>query len=69
MKTFSERLKGTRADLGLSQKEVAESCGITASAYANYEQNLREPSLDVLAKICQALDVSADFLLGIEDWV
>ena len=69
MKIFSERLKDSRQDLGMSQKEVADSLGITASAYANYEQNLREPSLTILAKICETLDVSADYLLGIEDWV
>ena len=69
MKIFSERLKETRQDVGLSQKEVAQNIGITASAYANYEQGLREPSFEVLAKICDTLDVSADFLLGIEDWI
>jgi len=69
MKTFSERLKDVRTDAGMSQRDVAESVGITPSAYANYEQNLREPSLGVLVKICEVLDVSADFLLGIEDWV
>ena len=69
MKVFSERLRDVRNDAGMSQKDVAAMVGITASAYANYEQNLREPSLEVLVKICAAFDVSADFLLGIEDWV
>lgn len=69
MKGFNLRLKEIRKDAGLSQAEVAGEAGITASAYANYEQGLREPSLEVLAKICSVLDVSADYLLGLEDWV
>ena len=69
MKEFCERLKETRKDSGMSQKEVAELVGVGASCYANYEQGIREPSLEILVKICEALDVSADFLLGIEDWV
>ena len=67
MTQFVYRLKEARDGAGYSQKEVAEGVGITPSAYANYEQGLREPSLAVLAKICTFLDISADFLLGIED--
>lgn len=29
---------------GLTQKQVAESCGITRSCYAGYEQGIRNPN-------------------------
>lgn len=29
---------------GLTQKQVAESCGITRSCYAGYEQGIRSPN-------------------------
>lgn len=68
MKDFCVRLIESRKTSGLSQREVAEEVGITPSAYANYEHGTREPSLKILAIICEVLDVSSDFLLGIEEW-
>ena len=46
---------------------VANAIGVTLSAYSNYEQGLREPSYDTLKNICKYYDVSADYLLGLED--
>lgn len=69
MREISVRLRVSRESVGLTQKEVADELGITPSAYANYEQGLREPGLETFKKICEILDVSADYLLGLEDWV
>ena len=69
MKDFAIRLKEARKSNGMSQRDVAMAVDITPSAYANYEQGLREPSMAILARICVVLDVSADYILGIEDWV
>lgn len=69
MKEFAERLKDVRKDSGMSQADVASEIGITKSAYANYEQGIREPSLKVLKVICDTLDVSCDYLLGRDDWL
>ena len=40
---------------------------MTISAYAHYEQGIREPSIDILKKICVYFGVSADYLIGLED--
>lgn len=69
MKEFSERLKDVRKDSGMSQADIASEIGVTKSAYANYEQGIREPSLKVLKLICDVLDVSCDYLLGRDDWL
>ena len=69
MKKFGERLKDVRKDSGMSQADVASEIGVTKSAYANYEQGIREPSLRVLKLICDVLDVSCDYLLGRDDWL
>lgn len=58
------RLKEIRLEKGLSQGDVAKAIGISRSAYSNYEQGIREPSLAILVKICDFFDVSADYLLG-----
>lgn len=65
MEKFSERLKELRHLNGLSQQDVANSVGITRSAYANYEQGTREPDLFTLKKLCLLFEISADFLLNI----
>lgn len=64
---MGEKLKQLRKVKNKTLKEVAKELGITLSAYSNYEQGIREPSYDVLKKICKYYDVSADYLLGIKD--
>lgn len=64
---MNERLKFLRKQKNVSQKEVANAIGITLSAYSNYEQGIREPNLQILVSICKYYEVSADYLLGIED--
>lgn len=65
---FSERLKNTRKELNLTQKQAAEKLGISESCYGGYEQGYREPDLKTLIKICILFDVSSDYLLGISDY-
>ena len=69
MSEFSERLREVRKDVGMSQSEVASEIGVTKSAYSNYEQGIREPSLKVLKAICDSFDVSSDYLIGRDDWL
>lgn len=69
MKEFAIRLKEVRKDSGMSQSDVASEIGVTTSAYSNYEQGIREPSLKILKQICDVLDVSCDYLLGRDDWL
>ena len=64
---FNVRLKELRLEHKLTQKELAEKLGLSASCYAGYEQGYREPDLNTLTKICLLLHVSADYLLGLED--
>ncbi|MBD5100898.1 MAG: helix-turn-helix transcriptional regulator [Clostridiales bacterium] len=61
------RLKQIRLDSGKTIKEVAAALGMTTSAYAHYEQGRREPSIDILKKICIYFSVSADYVIGLED--
>ena len=64
---MNERLKLLRKGKGVTQREVASAIGVTLSAYSNYEQGLREPNSQILINICKYYEVSADYLLGIED--
>ncbi len=64
---MGKKLKELRKAQNLSQKQVADKIGVTLSAYSNYEQGIREPSYDILKKLCKLFDVTSDYLLGLED--
>ncbi len=67
MENFGEKLKALRLSMGVSQKVVSSALGLTRNAFTNYENGIREPSLETLKKICVYFDVSADYLLGLLD--
>jgi len=46
---------------------MAEKLGIPVTTYRNYENTLREPSFEILTKMCKILAISSDELLGIAD--
>lgn len=58
-----EALKQTTA----TQKEIAEQCGIHPSCLTQYKKGESEPTLKTLFDLCKALNVSADYLLGLSD--
>lgn len=60
---WNEKLYYARIKKGFSQQETATAVGITRACYAHYEQGVREPSLELLKKICTVLDISVDYLL------
>ena len=64
---FRERLKETLKYNSMSQVTLAKKIGMSQSVINNYCTGKREPTLDVLLLICKALDVSSDYLLGLED--
>jgi len=61
------RIKKIREAKHISQKDLAESIGIVNVRLSDYERGrLRVPS-ELLISFAQALEISADELLGIED--
>ena len=64
---MNQKLKLLRKQMGVTQKTVAEAIGVTLSAYSNYEQGTREPNIQILVNLCKYYDVSADYLVGLED--
>ena len=67
MENFGEKLKDLRMERGWTLKETALRVGLTRNAIANYEANIRQPSLETLKALCKLFEVSADYLLGLED--
>lgn len=57
-------IKELRLSKGYTAKDFSKKINIPYSTYSNYENNNREPSLDVLHKICDNLDITIDELLS-----
>jgi len=64
---LSIRLKQLRVDKHLRQEQVADLIGVTKSAISAYENDLRQPSFDVLLQLANLYRVSTDYLLGRTD--
>jgi transcriptional regulator with XRE-family HTH domain len=61
------RLYELRKTKKWSLQEVADKLGIAKSTYAGYESGYRQPSLDAIKKIADAMETSVDYLLNRTD--
>lgn len=62
--TFGERITYCRKQLGITQKDLAQQLEISPTRLNYWEKDKREPDIIMLNKLCLALNVDADFLLG-----
>lgn len=65
--TFGQRLVSFRTKKQLLQKELAEKIGVSATALNYYEKDKTEPNVLTIAALAQALGVTGNDLLGIND--
>lgn len=54
-----KNIREKREKLGMSQKELAESCGIAQSTLCDIEMGRSNPSIEVALKIAKALKVKS----------
>ena len=59
------RVRSARLEIGITQEQLAEKVGISTSFMGHIERGTRTLSVDTLFKLCVALNVSADYLMGI----
>lgn len=64
---LSSRLRQLRTDKHLRQEQVARLIGVTKGAVSAYENDIRQPSYDVLIRLANLYRVSTDYLLGRQD--
>lgn len=61
---FGNRLILVRRELGLTQAQAAEMCGLDAGSWNNWEHGTRPRGLDeIVKKIADALGVDRDWLM------
>ena len=64
MKTFGQRLKLAREQAGHeSAQGFAGVLGLEPHTYRKYERGQSEPTLETLVRICELLNVDANYLL------
>ena len=63
---FAKRLRQARISRGLTQQRLSDSVGLALRSYQCYEQGTREPSLATLSALATVLEVSTDWLLGLD---
>ena len=64
---IGERLQEVRKDHGDTQKDLAAKLNVVFHTVSSWEQGKSEPSHELLVKICNLYNVSADYLLGISN--
>ena len=67
MNKFAEKLKELRLEKNLTQTKLANDTGLSQAIIANWERNLKTPTLDNLIILAKYFGCSIDYLAGIED--
>jgi transcriptional regulator with XRE-family HTH domain len=65
-KGYGQIISRLRIERGLTQKELAEKMGISASLITDYERGKLRLHDEIIAKLAHAMQISADVILGIE---
>lgn len=67
LEIFGERLKSLREERELSKRELAKLFNVSHSTINRWESGLQAPNIIYLYQIAKFFNVSADYLIGIED--
>ena len=65
---FSERIKSLRIEKGVGQNKMAEDLGLSNASISYWETGKQTPSAEVIFKMAVYFEVTADYLLGLNDW-
>ena len=60
--TLGQRIRAAREELGQSQVNLATAAGISQGYLSQLEQDEREPTLSIAARLARALGISLDEL-------
>ncbi len=67
MDIFESRLKELRKEKGITQKQLALSLQTTDDSIFSWEKGRSQPSIELIRRLAIFFEVSADYLLGLED--
>lgn len=64
---FTQRFNEVLKYSDVKQTALAKAANVSKQCISDYKAGKSVPSLDTLYLICKYLDISADYLLGLED--
>ena len=64
---LGERICTLRKELGWSQVDLARKLSVTKQTVSNWENENIQPSIEMLIRLAKLLNVSTDYLLGLDD--
>lgn len=65
---FKKRLREEIKSSKMTTAEIAKKIGVSPEMVTQYCTTKKLPKLDTFARLCRALDVSADYLLGLKEY-
>ena len=67
MDNLGEKIKQLRTEKKLSQPALAKLLGVSNGIISIWENNINEPKATFIKRLAIIFEVSADYLLGLED--
>lgn len=64
---FTQRIKEVIDESDYTQKQIAQKLNISEGNITNWKNGDNLPSIYILYQLCILLNISADYLLGLED--
>ena len=64
---IGDRIKELQKEKNFSQSQLARRIGVSQKAVDYWELGTNEPKASYIVKLAELFEVSADFLLGIDD--
>ncbi len=62
--SIGKRIRKRRQELKLTQENLASALGLTPQHISGIEQDKRNPSLSLLAKLAEELGITVDYLVA-----
>lgn len=64
---FGKRIKELRTEKNMTQKQLADCFHIHQTTVKDWEARGKQPNYETLAELAKFFEVTADYLLGLED--
>jgi transcriptional regulator with XRE-family HTH domain len=61
---FASNLRHARRAAGMSQEDLSDACGLQRTYVSLLEQGKRDPRISTVARLADALDIDAGYLLS-----
>ena len=61
------KIKELREERSMTQSQLAEKLGLNYRTISHYENGVSQPDIQTIENLCKIFEVTAGYLLGIED--